>query len=58
MPVTKDTLVDGVGEIFETATNVAGGLKIDLEEALAQIADICTELDPTLQVEDDEEGYV
>lgn len=44
MSVTKDTLLEGVGEIFDLATGTAGGLKIDLEEALAQIGDICTEL--------------
>ena len=54
MAATKDTLLDGVGEIFELTINAAGGLKTELEEALTQIAEICTELDPTLQVEDDD----
>lgn len=55
MVVTKDTLLEGVGEIFDLATDTAGGLKTELEEALTQISEICTELDPTLQAEGDDE---
>lgn len=55
---TKDELVSGVGEIFAVANDAAGGLKTDLEQALSTIAEICTELDPTLQeVEDNEEEF-
>lgn len=54
--LTKDELVNGVGEIFEVANDAGGGLKTDLEEALSTIIEICTELDPTLETaEDDQE---
>lgn len=54
---TKDELLNGVGEIFELATDAAGGLKGELESALEQIADICIELDPSLEVSTDDEDF-